>query len=90
MPRSSWLVMVGQTSKEIDMTYETNPRDYALELVEDGVISPTAMLLAALKYMSSDDVADMLDMIGMSPRYFQENDGQPDEAQEWADFDPDC
>jgi len=22
--------------------------------------------------------------------YFFENDGQPDEAQEWHDFDPDC
>lgn len=22
--------------------------------------------------------------------YFSENDGQPDEAQEWHDFDPDC
>lgn len=55
------------------MTYETNPRDYALELVDAGVIDPTAMLLAALKYMSSADVAEMLDMNEMSPRFSEEN-----------------
>jgi hypothetical protein len=55
------------------MTYETNPRDYALELVDAGVIDPTTMLLAALKYMSSADVAEMLDMNEMSPRFSEED-----------------
>lgn len=26
----------------------------------------------------------------LQDEYDQENDGQPDEAQEWADFDPEC
>ena len=26
----------------------------------------------------------------LQDEYEQENDGQPDEAQEWADFDPEC
>lgn len=41
-----------------------DPRDTALELVEDGVITADSMLLAALKYMSSDDVQDMLEYNG--------------------------
>ena len=38
-----------------------NSRDEALELVENGVVSAEDMLTMALKYMSTDDVADMLD-----------------------------
>ena len=69
-------------------------RDRALELVEMGMVSAEDMLVMALKYMSEDDVEDMLDANELSAR-FQEDadeewDGQPDEAQEWYDFDPDC
>ena len=35
-------------------------RDYAIELVEDNGFSAQDMLVAALKYMSQDDVEDML------------------------------
>jgi hypothetical protein len=55
------------------MTYETNPREYAIEQIVAGVIDPTAMLIAALKYMSSADVAEMLDMNEMSPRFSEED-----------------
>ena len=51
-------------------------RDKAIQLVEDQLVSAEAMLTMALKYMSTDDV--------------EEYDGQPDEAQEWYDFDPEC
>tara|TARA_Y100001938_G_C7741194_1_gene259389 strand:- start:242 stop:418 length:177 start_codon:yes stop_codon:yes gene_type:complete len=37
-----------------------NIRDKALELVEEGLVSADDMLLMALKYMSTDEVADML------------------------------
>lgn len=75
----------------------SNSRDRALELVEMGMVSAEDMLTMCLKYMSTDDVEDMLDTNELSPR-FQEDwdeeeeewDGQPDEAQEWYDFDPDC
>jgi len=40
--------------------------------------------------MSEDDVADMLDCNELSERFEEEYDGQPDEAQEWYDFDPEC
>jgi|TARA_B110000483_G_scaffold209902_1_gene256602 hypothetical protein len=65
-------------------------RDKATQLVEDQLVSAEAMLTMALKYMSEDDVADMLDCNELSERFEEEYDGQPDEAQEWYDFDPEC
>ena len=70
-----------------------NSRDEALDLVENGIVSAEAMLTMALKYMSTDDVADMLDCNELSDRFMEdddEDDGQPDWAQEWSDFDPEC
>ena len=48
--------------------FQNNPRDYALELVENGVSAET-LLLCALKFMSNDDVRDMLDANELSPRF---------------------
>lgn len=68
-----------------------NARNEALELVENGFVSAEQMLSMCLAYMSLDDVADMLDCNELSERFQEdEDDGQPDEAQEWADFDADC
>lgn len=72
-----------------------NSRDEALELVENGVVSAEAMLTMCLKYMSTDDVADMLDCNELSSRFmdddedeedWDEDDGQPSWEQEWSDF----
>jgi hypothetical protein len=70
-----------------------NSRDEALELVENGIVTAEAMLTMALKYMSTDDVADMLDANELSSRFMEdedeeeyEDDGQPTWEQEWADF----
>ena len=69
-----------------------NSRDEALELVENGVVTAEAMLTMCLKYMSTDDVADMLDCNELSERFMDddeddyEDDGQPTWEQEWADF----
>ena len=38
----------------------TDYRDYALELVDEGLVSPRDLLLMAVKYMSQADVEDML------------------------------
>ena len=72
-------------------TYTPNSRDEALELVEQGLVSAEAMLTMALKYMSTDDVADMLDCNELSKRFmdeddYYEDDGQPTWEQEWEDF----
>ena len=65
----------------------TNYRDIAIELVENGLVSAESMLTMALKYMSNDDVEDMLDSNELSERFFEdEDDGQPSWEQEWADF----
>ena len=72
----------------------TGSRDRALELVEMGMVSAEDMLTMCLKYMSSDDVEDMLDANELSPRFHEdedededyEDDGQPTWEQEWADF----
>ena len=49
-------------------------RDTALELVENGVVSAEAMLTMALKYMSTDDVEDMLDCNELSERFIEDED----------------
>jgi hypothetical protein len=67
-----------------------NSRDAALALVEEGLVSAEDMLTMALKYMSTDDVADMLDANELSERFQEEEEPDVDEAQEWYDFDPDC
>jgi len=51
------------------MQRPTNSRDEALELVENGYVSAEDMLIMALKYMSTDDVADMLDCNELSERF---------------------
>ena len=68
----------------------TDSRDRALELVEMGMVTAEDMLTMALKYMSTDDVEDMLDANELSARFHEdadeEDDGQPTWEQEWADF----
>jgi hypothetical protein len=63
-----------------------NSRDEALELVENGVVTAEAMLTMCLKYMSTDDVADMLDCNELSDRFLEDDEPDVDEAQEWEDF----
>jgi len=49
-------------------------RDEALRLVEEGVVTADYLLLAALKYMSTDNVADMLDANELSERFFEDEE----------------
>jgi hypothetical protein len=49
--------------------YNTDPRDYALEMVGERLVSADHMLLCCLKYMSHDDVRGMLDANELSPRF---------------------
>ena len=62
-----------------------NPRDRALELIEEGIVSAEDMVTMCVKYMSVDDVEDMLDCNELSDRFMEddEDDGQPDWHQEW-------
>ena len=67
-----------------------------LELVEDGLLDRDTVIMACIKYMSEDDVKDMME----SNEFILEedededddgyHDGQPTEQEEWASFDADC
>jgi hypothetical protein len=71
-----------------------------LEMVDEGLLDMKTVLEACLGYMSEDDVADMArandidledeDDEQVDNYNYDSYDGQPDEAQEWHDFDPDC
>ena len=68
-----------------------------LEMMDEGLITAESVAEMALAYMSEDDVKDMMranDIVDEDEEDEDEEDedydGQPDEAQEWADFDPDC
>ena len=70
-------------------------REYTSKLIammDEGLISAEAVAEMALAYMSEDDVADMMraNDILLEEDDDEEYDGQPDEAQEWESFDPDC
>lgn len=67
--------------------------NYLLELIDSGILDARDVVTMALKYMSEDEVADMMrinDVLVEDDEEFGEDDRQPDEAQEWYDFDPDC
>jgi hypothetical protein len=58
-----------------------------IDMMDEGLISAQAIAEMALAYMSEDDVADMMRANDILE---DEDDGQPDEAQEWESFDADC
>ena len=49
--------------------FENDPRDYALMMVEDGLITSADLAMMLVKYMSHDDVKDCLDANEISPRF---------------------
>ena len=65
-----------------------------ISLVEDDMIDKDTLIRDLLGYLSESEVADFArknDIITWLDREDEEeDDGQPSEAQEWADFDPDC
>ena len=54
--------------------FKTDPRDFALRLVDDGMIDPRMMLITALNWLSTDEVRDMLDANQLSPRFSEEEE----------------
>ena len=51
-----------------------NSRDRALELVEEGFTTAEDMLTICLKWMSTDDVEEMLDANELSDRFLDEEE----------------
>jgi hypothetical protein len=54
-------------------------RDRALDLVEMGMVTAEDMLTMCLKYMSTDDVEDMLDTNELSARFHEDADEEEDD-----------
>ena len=52
--------------------YHTDNRDKAINMVEEGRVSADHLLLCCLKYMSNDDVYDMLDANELTDRFAEE------------------
>lgn len=59
--------------------FKSDPRDYALQLVEEGYVTADDMLIVLLKAMSHDDVRWALDANEMSPRFDEDEDDEDDE-----------
>jgi len=64
-------ITVRATNKEGNMIITPNSRDTAIGLVEEGVVDWETMARAALSYMSTDDVDDMLDCNELSERFME-------------------
>lgn len=65
--------------------FQTDPRDFALQLVADGLVTADHLLMCALKYMSHDDVRDLLDCNELSPRFEDEDDTVAEWLDKWDD-----
>lgn len=59
-------------------SFKRNPRDYALRLVDEGCVDPGMMLVAALNWMSHDEVQEMLDANELSPRFMPDYEEDED------------
>jgi hypothetical protein len=67
--------------------------NYLLELIDSGMLSADDVVTMALKYMSEDEVADMMrvnDILVEDDEEFGDYDDSVSESQEWHDYDPDC
>jgi hypothetical protein len=58
-----------------------------LEMMDEGMITAESVAEMCLAYMSEDDVKDMCRANDILD---EEDEADVSEAQEWADFDPDC
>jgi hypothetical protein len=69
-------------NKEIEM------RETIISDMESGEVDPQLVAECALQLMGELDMINLMDLVAEAVD--GEYDGQPDEAQEWYDFDPDC
>jgi len=59
--------------------FKRDPRSFAMSLVDDGMVDPMLMLRAALNWLSTDEVRDMLDANELSPRFSEDEDEDEEE-----------
>lgn len=68
-----------------------------LDMVDDGLLDKDTVIMACVKYMSEDDVREMMfandfveDTDDWDEKEWDDDEPDVDEAQEWHDYDPDC
>lgn len=54
--------------------FQRDPRSFAIELVEEGLVSSDTMISLLLGYMSHDDVREALDANELSPRFEEDSE----------------
>ena len=62
-----------------------------MDMMDAGEIDPRVVADMAISWLSESSVKEMMlanDLV--EDEADEEDDGQPDEAQEWESFDPDC
>lgn len=64
--------------------FDNDPRDYALQLIEDGRCSFKTLAVLLLKAMSQDAVRDALDANELSPRFLDDEEHEDDEDEDVA------
>lgn len=62
--------------------FQRDPASYALQLVEEQLVSADHLLLCALKFMSYDDVREMLDCNELSPRFSDDDEDEVNQDDE--------
>ena len=53
----------------VDPYEKESDRDRAIRLIEDELVDPVTMVTDCVKYMSEEDVEDMLDVNELSERF---------------------
>jgi hypothetical protein len=66
--------------------------DMLLDMIEDGQLREDRVIDVLCRWLGREQVRDMMLANGWLDEEEEdyEHDGQPDEAQEWRDFDPEC
>lgn len=57
-----------------DSHFKSRPRDFALDLVSEGIVDPDTMVQMCLNWMTNDEVREMLDKNELSPRFLNSED----------------
>jgi hypothetical protein len=63
--------------------------DMLLDMIDDMQITEQRVIDVLCRWLGRDQVREMMRANGWLDEEY-EHDGQPDEAQEWYDFDPEC
>lgn len=67
-----------------------------LRAIDEGKLDPVVAVQMLQGYIGQEDMDELIDnegirfLLGEEDMGDGEYDGQPDEMQEWHDFDPDC